>query len=269
MSNSKDQQHIEGNRQLWNEKVPYHFNSTFYDVESFRAGRNALDPITLAALGNRVQGRSLLHLQCHFGQDTLSFHRMGARTVGIDFSEAALEKARTLSRELNLDARFVLSDVLRADDVLNEQFDVVYTSFGVLGWLPDLVRWAEVVRHFLRPGGLFYIAEFHPVLYMYDWEKNALTYPYFNRGVFVEEVEGTYADTQANTKGTEAFWCHSLAEILQPLLDQGLHLIRFQEFDYSPYNCFSNLQERRPGEYVYQPEGIVLPHVFSLEMRRG
>lgn len=255
------------NQALWDAKTPVHIGSAMYDNEAFLAGKNPLDKIELAGVGD-VRGKSMLHLQCHFGQDSLSWQRMGAQVTGIDFSGKALEKAREFNAQLGLNARFVQSDVYSLPKHLTGQFDIVFTSYGVLAWLPDMNKWAEIVRHFLRPGGLFYIAEFHPAWYLFDFDTKMPAYNYFNHGVpYIEYEEGTYADPEAKIGKKEYFWTHSLAEIMTALLNQGLVLEEFKEFDYSPWNCFPNLTKRAEREYVFDVHGVSIPHVFSLKMR--
>ena len=152
---------LEINRANWNERTPVHAASAFYDVEGFRAGQATLREIELREVG-AVSGRSLLHLQCHFGLDTMSWARQGAKATGIDFSDAAIDLARSLNGELGLETRFICSNVYDLPKVLDEQFDIVFTSYGVLTWLPDLDGWAEVIDNHLKPGGVFYIVEHHP-----------------------------------------------------------------------------------------------------------
>jgi SAM-dependent methyltransferase len=123
-----------------------------------------------------VAGKDLLHLQCHFGLDTLGWARLGAWVTGADFSERAIAQARALAAETGLDATFIVSDVADLPAALEGDFDLVFTSFGVLGWLPDVPRWADVVAHFVRPGGRFYIAEAHPFAQVFD-DGQAATEP--------------------------------------------------------------------------------------------
>lgn len=263
---SSRQNFFEANRQLWNARVPIHRQSDFYEVDAFLQGKNVLDAIVLDGLGD-VRGKSLLHLQCHFGQDTLCLARMGAQVTGIDFSGAAIEEAGALARKLNIDATFVESNVYDLRDKLSGKFDIVFTSYGVLGWLPDLEEWAAVVHHFLKPGGTFFIAEFHPILYLFDFDKQSVAYDYFNRNEpWAEKVEGTYADVGAAISGEEFFWQHSLDEAIRPLLKKGLQMLDFAEYPYSPYACFPNLKEVEPGKFKYGDFGVSLPHVFSLKM---
>jgi SAM-dependent methyltransferase len=156
------------NRETWNKKVAIHAASDFYDLDSFKKGASSLNCFELEALGD-VRGRSMLHLQCHFGQDTLSWQRKGAMCTGIDISEAAIQLAQDLNSELDLDANFVCCNVLDTSKYVSEKFDIVFTSYGTIGWLPDLKPWAQMVYERLKPGGIFYIVEFHPIAWMYDY----------------------------------------------------------------------------------------------------
>ena len=171
------------NLALWNEWAHLHAGSAFYDVEGFKAGKTSLNPLEMEELGN-VAGKTLLHLQCHFGLDSLSWARLGASVTGVDFSDQAIALARSLSQEVGLEAEFVCSDIYELPQVLAGQFDIVYTSYGVLAWLPDLKNWAAVIAHFLKPGGVFFIAEFHPFAMVFDNSETAtglrIQYPYFH-----------------------------------------------------------------------------------------
>ncbi|MCA9796924.1 MAG: class I SAM-dependent methyltransferase, partial [Candidatus Eremiobacteraeota bacterium] len=212
--------------------------------------------IEVEAVG-AVEGKSLLHLQCHFGQDSLSWARRGARVTGVDFSPAAVAAARQMAEELDLTAEFVESDVLALD--LARRFDIVFTSYGVLGWLPDLEGWAKVVARHLAAGGLFCLVEFHPALMMLDFDTGQLAYEYFHQS-YQETVSDSYAGQLGPRE--EHFWSHSLEDVLGPLLAH-LRLERFREFDYSPYGCFGGMQEQEPGRWRY-PAPVRLPHLFSL-----
>ncbi len=257
---------FQANREMWDKKTPIHLGTPMYDMAGFRAGHSSLKSIEREALGD-VGGKSLLHLQCHFGQDTLSWARLGATATGVDFSSEGINVARSLNEELKLDASFVQSNIYDLPEHLAGTYDVVFTSYGVLCWLPDMETWANIVRHYLKPGGTFYIVEFHPSLLTIEFDDGSIAYPYFNTGYPLEEdVTGSYADRDADIGGKAYFWFHALHEILGPLLRAGLVLEDFQEFDYSPYNCFPNMHERAPGEYVYGNYNVSLPHLFSLKM---
>src|SRR5215471_11552990 len=186
------------NRDAWDLRTRAHLGSTFYDVASFKAGRNTLRPPEREELGD-VRGRTLLHLQCHFGLDTLSWARLGASVTGADFSEESIAVATSLAAELGLDARFVCADLYELPDVLDGQFDIVVTTYGVLSWLPDLDRWARVVAHFLRPGGTFCLVEIHPAIGLFDEVGGRLevTGSLFDHGPFERETVQTYADDLA------------------------------------------------------------------------
>src|SRR6476661_801270 len=130
---------LEENRLLWDELVPVHAASDFYDLAAFREGGSTLRPIEIRELGD-VNGKRLLHLQCHFGMDSISWARRGANVVGVDFSPAAINLASELAREERVAAEFICSDLYDLPDKLDGRFDVVFTSYGVLTWLPDLDR---------------------------------------------------------------------------------------------------------------------------------
>ena len=165
MDGSED--YLRLNRESWNNRLSHHLDSALYDLESFKAGRNSLDEVSLSCLGD-IQGKRVLHLQCHFGQDTLSMARMGAKCTGIDLSDGAIAIARELNTELGLDAEFVECDVYSVPEKLEGDFDIVFSTYGTIGWLPDIQRWASIVAKYLKPGGNFHFAEFHPAIWMYD-----------------------------------------------------------------------------------------------------
>lgn len=260
--------YTETNRHLWNGWTTLHLASALYDLDGFRAGQSSLQDFEREELGD-VAGKSLLHLQCHFGQDTLSLARLGAQVTGVDLSDRAIAEARKLSEELQLPATFIQSDVYALPDVLDETFDIVFTSYGVLSWLPDLDRWAQIIARYLRPGGIFYIVEFHPILGMFDDTGTCCVYPYFPQEEPLRfEARGSYADTTAAFTHDAYEWPHSLGEIVTALLTAGLQLEYLHEFPYSPYNCFPFLEERAPGRYVLRGHLHPVPHVFSIRARR-
>ncbi len=229
---------LRANQQLWDEWTAIHETSAFYDLAGFRQGGIRLRPYEIEEIGD-VAGLDLLHLQCHFGIETLSWARLGARVTGADFSPAAIALATRLAAELDLDARFVHSDLYELPDVLEGQFDIVYTSRGVLGWLPDISRWARVVSHFLKPGGTFYITEIHPVTQAFENDgvspgELRLQYPYWEHpDPLAFEVAGSYADPSAEVKApTEYGWDHGLGEIVTALIEAGLRIESLREFPF-------------------------------------
>ncbi len=172
------EQEIADNRKLWDAWTAIHTAGSFYDVQRFRDDPSdvRIQDWERRELGD-IEGRSLLHLQCHFGLDTLSWARLGASEVtGVDFSEPAIAFARELAAEVGLAdrSRFLVSDIYDLPGPLEgETFDVVYTGRGAIGWLPDLGPWAASIASFLAPGGVFYIHEGHPVLWAVDEDQRA------------------------------------------------------------------------------------------------
>ncbi|MCB0705482.1 MAG: class I SAM-dependent methyltransferase [Saprospiraceae bacterium] len=261
------------NKALWDQWTHLNLKSPMYDMETWKTGRNSLDAISLNALQGEIDGRKILHLMCHFGQDTLSMARMGATVTGIDISSEAIKTARTLAEDIGLAdrAEFIETNIYDLPDHLDETFDLVYTSFGVLAWLSDLQEWAKIINRYLRPGGTFFIAEFHPFLYAFDFDQKQLDFEYFGDGVPIRQVEkGNYSQRENEKEFEFYFWIHSLSQTLRPLLDQGFQLIDFNEYNFSPYNCFPNMEEREVGKYVFQAPGKIqhIPHVFSLKMKK-
>ena len=147
-------EYFEANKNLWNQRTAVHKDSAFYDLAGFKAGANVLSPIELKEMGD-VKDKSLLHLQCHFGMDTMSFSRMGAKCTGVDLSDDAIKLAKEINDELKLDAKFVCCNVYETAEFVKEKFDIVFTSYGTVGWLPDLDPWAKVISERLKPRGFF------------------------------------------------------------------------------------------------------------------
>jgi 2-polyprenyl-3-methyl-5-hydroxy-6-metoxy-1,4-benzoquinol methylase len=263
----KGTDYIEVNRSLWNERVVCHVESAFYDVAGFKAGKSSLTEIELNLLGD-ISGKSLLHLQCHFGQDTLSLARMGARVTGVDLSDKAIEAARQLAAETGIDSKFICCNVYDLPQHLTETFDVVFSSYGTIGWLPDLHAWAGIVARYLKPGGMFVFAEFHPVVWMFDNDFERVGYSYFNTGPIVETEYGTYADSNAPLDHQSVCWNHSIAEVVNNLLSHGLSIEAFQEFDYSPYNCFKHTEAFEPGKFRIAHLSNQIPMVYALKVRK-
>ena len=252
------------NRDTWNLKTGVHIASDFYNMEAFLEGQNSLNSIELDLLGN-IEGKSVAHLQCHFGQDSLSMSRMGADVVGLDLSDVAIDKAKELNDKLGLNAEFVCGNVYDAEKLLTRKFDTVFTSYGTIGWLPDLDQWAKVIAGLLKPGGEFVFVEFHPVVWMFDDQFERVSYDYFNTGPIVEENEGTYADREASIHTKSVFWNHGLGEVLNALLKSGLQLTEFEEFDYSPYDSFLNTEGIEKGKYIIKTLDKKIPMVYALK----
>jgi 2-polyprenyl-3-methyl-5-hydroxy-6-metoxy-1,4-benzoquinol methylase len=261
MTNTENYKEI--NKQTWNNKTDVHIASDFYDVEAFLNGKSTLNEIELSLLGD-LKDKKILHLQCHFGQDTLSLARMGAQVTGIDLSDKAIVRAKEFAEKLGLDAQFICCDLYDAPKYLNETFDIVFTSYGTIGWLPDLDKWANVVTHFLKPNGKLVFADFHPVVWMFDNDFKEVFYSYFNIEPIIENEEGTYADRSSEIASKTITWNHPLSETLNALIKSGLEINSFNEHDYSPYNCFNETEEFEKGKYRIKHLGNKIPMVYSL-----
>lgn len=259
------------NLRLWDERVSDHLQTEFYDVDRFVEGGTSLTQLELDALGD-VNERSLLHLQCHFGLDTLSWARRGARVTGVDFAPQAIHAARELARRTSLPGRFILSDIYSLPAHLNEQFDIVYTSYGVLKWLHDIAAWGRIVASFLRPGGTFYLVEFHPFLYVFDYETATRpTHSYFvgSEPVSYDEY-GTYADMQVSASVVKRAhaWPHPVSRVIQALVDAGLRVELFREHSYSTLDCFPFLRRAGEQRFVHKTLPELVPILYEIRASR-
>ena len=256
--------YFETNRQTWNEKVAVHTESDFYNNEGFINGKSSLMKYELEALGD-VSGKSLLHLQCHFGQDTLSWARMGAECTGVDLSDAGIAFAKALSKKIETPANFVCCNVLETSKHITETFDIVFSSYGTIGWLPDLKPWGKMIAQRLNKGGTFYIVEFHPLVWMFDYTsgKAVLKYGYNQDEVIYEEYEGTYADEHSSMMSKEYGWNHGLGEVVSALTDAGLHIEFLREHDESPYDVLPALIQNENGLYVTKDR--LYPLLFEIK----
>jgi SAM-dependent methyltransferase len=269
-------EHVKANQKLWNLWTPYHVRSQFYDVEGFRAGRlrqrHGVDHLHARLVGD-VRGKTLLHLQCHFGLDTLAWAQRGATVTGIDFSIEAVQAARALAAEMGIPATFVCSDVYDLPRNLQGRFDVVYTSDGVLGWLPDLEPWAEVVARFLAPGGRFHLIEGHPFALIFDDRTETpelrVLYPYFQGPEPIrEEQEGSYAAPDAPIHSVQHVWIHPIADVIGSLLRAGLEIESFAEYPYVAWRMFPWMEQRTDGSWQLPGGAATLPLMFSLCARK-
>jgi SAM-dependent methyltransferase len=261
MSNSE--KYLTANKKLWNQKVAHHVASDFYKMNDFLKGNSSLNSIELDLLGN-IEGKTILHLQCHFGQDSISLARLGAMVTGVDFSENAIKKASEIAKQTNEAVEFICCDIYDLPNHLNQKFDIVFTSYGTIGWLPDLNKWAEIIANFLKPNGQFVFAEFHPVVWIYDNDFKFVQYSYFKDEPIVEFENGTYADRNAEINGESITWNHSLSEVINSLINNGLNILQFNEFDYSPYSCFTNVIEFEKGKFRIAGYDNKLPLVYSI-----
>lgn len=262
-----EEEYIEVNKASWNKRTAAHLTSDFYDVDGFLNGRNPLNDIELNLLGD-IKGKSILHLQCHFGQDTIQFSKMGAQATGVDLSDAAINAGVDLAKKLNQDTKFICCDLFDLPNHLHQKFDVVFTSYGTIGWLPDIEKWGALVSRYLKKGGQFIMADFHPTLWMFDDDFKKVHYNYFKADAIVETNQGTYADREADFEKTSISWNHSMSSIITALINNGLQIEKMQEFDYSPYDCFSGTIKVAERKYRIENMGNKLPMVYAIAAKK-
>jgi SAM-dependent methyltransferase len=266
------------NRANWDEKATVHLGPKGgYDLTSLRAGRGKLNAVEEAELGD-VHGLRVLHLQCHFGADTLTLAQRGASVVGLDLSPVAIAAARTLATDLGLAdrARFVLADLYDAPTAIAEpqSFDLVFVTWGATCWLPDIRRWAEIVVSFLKPGGRLYYADAHPAAYVFGDEakladgRPGYFAPYFERRPMVLVEHKDYADPSAHlANATSVEWLHPLSDIVSGLIDAGLSLDWLHEHAQVPWRMFEMLVKKDDGDWHW-PDRQWLPLAVSLQASR-
>ncbi|MCF6241682.1 MAG: class I SAM-dependent methyltransferase [Bacteroidales bacterium] len=252
------------NKLLWNKRTEFHLKSDFYNNEDFINGKSSLNQIELDLLGN-IQDKNILHLQCHFGQDTISLARMGAKVTGIDFSEKAIEAGIKLAQTTNThNIEFICCDLYKLPKFLNKRFDIVFTSYGTIAWLPDINKWANIVARYLKTGGKFVFAEFHPIVWIFDNKFEKIIYNYTKSDAIIETETGTYADKKANIAVQSINWNHSLSETINSLIVNKINIEQFNEFDYSPYNCFNNTVEVAPNKFMIKGLEKKIPLTYSI-----
>lgn len=260
------------NKARWDEVVALHAASPFYQVKEFLAGGKSLSKIEQRELGS-VAGKRLVHLQCHFGLDTLTLARMGATVTGLDFSDRALAEARSLAEQAGIEARFVLGNLYDAPKLLGQRHDVAFVSWGAINWLPDIEGWARVVAAVLEPGGFLYMIEGHPYANVLEQrlptDPVVPTYPYWHKPeplVFESDVTYTGEDTKVqHTKMHE--WIHTISDIVNALLAAGLRLEFLNEHPRLAWKLFPSMVEdtEEEGFYVMPPGFPAIPLAFSLK----
>jgi len=262
-----------GNRANWDQRVPVHVASAFYDVEGWLASGRGPRPDEADVLGD-VGDLDLVHLQCHFGLDTLSWARAGARVTGLDFSQPAVDEARALARRAGLEGRatFVCADVHDAVAALGgATFDVVYVSLGALCWLPSVDRWAAVAGALTRPGGRLFVHDVHPLADALADDELVVEHSYFEGPeAFVDDSGSTYTDGDATVGVGRSFsWAHGLGEIVTAVLGHGFTLERLVEHDWTAFARFPWLVRQGDQHYAIPPGRPRVPLSFTLLARRA
>ena len=260
---------LKANLDAWNLMTGYHEASPEYRPAEFKAGENVLKPIELREVGD-VRGKSLLHMQCHFGLDTMSWARMGANVTGVDFSDKAIALARSISDELKIPARFLQSNIYDAPKVLREQFDIVFTSYGALCWLPDITRWAQIAASFVKPGGFFYIAEFHPLNQMSNNAVGATKLEFENsyfQTAMREYPPGPDYSDHSKTVPTTHDWMYRLGDVVSALAATGLRIEYLHEFAECIYQHLPFMKQASDG--LWHIEGDPIPTIFSIKATKS
>jgi SAM-dependent methyltransferase len=265
-------EHLQANQKRWDQLTIEHESSPFYDLEGFKAGKDRLRSIELSELGN-VAGKTLLHLQCHFGLDTMAWARRGAAATGVDFSPKAIALAQSLSAELAIPAQFYCADIYKLPDVLTGEFDIVFTSYGVLHGLPDIEGWGRLIAHYLKPGGIFYIVEDHPMFRVFrpkpEGEFRAERAYFFSEEPQRIEATGSYATNQEGSSGVSYVWDHSLGDVINSLIEAGLQIEFLHEFPYAARAKFPFMEQGEDGWWRLPPhQHGTIPFLFSLQARK-
>jgi SAM-dependent methyltransferase len=261
---------MEVNKRRWNEKVQANQVTPVYDVEGFINGASTLLPIELLEVGP-VQGKDMLHLQCHFGMDTLSWARMGARITGVDFSPDAISMARELSLRTGVPAEFLECNIYDLDRLGLGKFDVIFTSYGVLCWLPDLGPWARWISDHLRPGGFFYVVDNHPFGSLIDENCRDFfraSYPYFSKEPLMFDDDVPIIDDGHEFRNKTRYeWMHPISDIVNALADSGLRIEFLHEFPFCFFPMHPSMVKGEDG-YWHLPGNFYVPMLFSLKAKK-
>ncbi|MDC0325125.1 class I SAM-dependent methyltransferase [bacterium] len=250
--------YLELNRNAWDKRTGIHFVSEMYDVDGFLKGGYSLKEIELSEVDD-VRGKTLLHLQCHFGLDTLSWARKGAKVTGVDLSPEAIKKANELMKAASLQGEFICSDIYDYEKLATPKYDIVFVSYGALNWLPDLDRWARIVAKSLKDGGHLHLIEFHPVYDLHCGDS------YFSRKEPDINAGGAYTENCDGNKVEMATWSHPLSEVINALLRHGISIDHFNEFPFSPYNCSEDFEEREKGRFYIKNTKLKIPMLYSIK----
>jgi SAM-dependent methyltransferase len=260
----------DANLKMWDELAPVHYRS--YGLDRLRQGQTLLDEIQLAEVGD-VRGKSLLHLQCHIGSDTLSWAQRGAIVTGVDFSEKSIALARKLAEELKIDADFICCSIYDMEKYLDKQFDIVYTGQGVLCWLKDIREWARLIAKYLKPGGLFYIMESHPIRSIFNDVKSGaleIIHPYFHsdQPTKWDDEKPDYSDQTFVYSKPSYEWTWTLSDIINSLISAGLTIESLNEYDKAFDQNFPDMVKSNDGWWHYPKYRGKFPLIFTLRAKK-
>jgi len=258
------------NQAFWDEIAPVHYKS--YDIEKLKQGKSLIDSIQKKEMRN-VKNKSLLHLQCHIGTDSLSWALEGAQVTGIDFSRESIKIANELKRVLGLKARFIESNIYDLPNILKEKFDIVYTSQGALNWLKDIKEWGKIISHYLKPGGIFYIMETHPLIYIFDNDKQGelkIKESYFpgEKPTLWDDDSPDYSDREYIPKNPTYEWTWPLSKIVASLIEAGLKIEFLHEYDKLFYKGFPDMVQDEEGWWYLPKYKGMLPLTFTLRAKK-
>ena len=275
MTDEQLQGWMDANRLIWDDRTPIHLRNRtgFYPIDRVRDGDNSFGEPEDSELGD-MAGKRLIHLQCHFGLDTIRLARRGAIATGLDFSTAAITAARTLAAELGVPVRFVEGNVYDAPTLLDAQYDIAFVTWGSIIWLPDIRRCARIVAGLLVPGGWLYLAEGHPSTLSLDEVEGRLVASRSWRtpasAPFIYDDTSTYTSDLTPRGHTRSYeWCHPLSDIIGGLLDVGLHLDFLHEHERLPWRYFPMMVKAEDWGFRLPDEHPRLPLSFSLRASKS
>jgi SAM-dependent methyltransferase len=258
------------NRLHWDEIAPVHLKS--YGIDRLLAGVSCIDEIQKREF-YPVAGKDLIHLQCHIGTDTLSLALDGARVTGVDFSGASIAIARELAAKMRIPAEFIEANVLDLIPQVSRKYDIVYTSKGVLCWIRDIEKWADVIASLLKDHGVFYMLESHPLSCMFDDTKEGeprIRYSYFHRDapLHFDDEHPDYSDSSYVPVNKTYEWIWSLSDVVGALLRRGLRLELLNEHDRAFHRALPGMSETSDGWLELPGYEGMIPFTFSLRARK-
>ena len=257
---------IEANKEAWGLLAKDHYE---YCKKALQENKMSLSKFIEEELGD-ISGKTIIHLQCNAGADSILLAKKGAIVTGVDLVPDNIFYAKKMSKELGVEnIDFIESDIMKLKEKHNKKYDIVFTSEGVLCWLPDLNRWAETIKHLLKKNGFFYVLDGHPFFMAFDEEKLRenkveIKYPYFIREPECnEEIFGYFSE---NKKGDNYNWMYKVSDIINSLVKAGLTIECFNEHD-SLYFNLGGMENCGNGHFHYPFFDKKIPFTFSLKAR--